>query len=238
MAQNPFYGVGDFVAALRNGGEAREGAFRKELDAVAGLDRKLAEAAMVRRQNEAQAAQTAQDLIDLGVAEHMAPAALRGWQAGGGNFNTFTGGLGNLMEQSLRQQAVDAAQASGKFTDYNVPLVGLVNKPIETADIKSGNIVMENYGGAPAIFPTEGEQARIGAAMALAAQRSAAAGASDARANLYGRTDPNRPRGGKDKKPSGNAVPSMPTPKSKADFDALPSGTRFTAPDGSVRVKP
>jgi hypothetical protein len=27
-------------------------------------------------------------------------------------------------------------------------------------------------------------------------------------------------------------------PKSKADFDALPSGTKFTAPDGSIRVKP
>lgn len=30
----------------------------------------------------------------------------------------------------------------------------------------------------------------------------------------------------------------IPAPKSKAEFDALPSGTRFTAPDGTVRVKP
>lgn len=28
------------------------------------------------------------------------------------------------------------------------------------------------------------------------------------------------------------------SPKSKAEFDALPSGSRFTAPDGSIRVKP
>ena len=30
----------------------------------------------------------------------------------------------------------------------------------------------------------------------------------------------------------------MPAPKSKAEMDALPKGTRYTAPDGSVRVKP
>lgn len=29
----------------------------------------------------------------------------------------------------------------------------------------------------------------------------------------------------------------MPAPKSKAEMDALPKGTRFTAPDGSVRIK-
>ena len=30
----------------------------------------------------------------------------------------------------------------------------------------------------------------------------------------------------------------IPAPKSKAEMDALPKGTRYTAPDGSVRVKP
>ena len=30
---------------------------------------------------------------------------------------------------------------------------------------------------------------------------------------------------------------TMPAPKTKAEFDRLPSGTRYTAPDGSVRIK-
>lgn len=36
--------------------------------------------------------------------------------------------------------------------------------------------------------------------------------------------------------PSGNNA--IATPKNKAEFDALPSGARFKAPDGTVRVKP
>jgi hypothetical protein len=35
-----------------------------------------------------------------------------------------------------------------------------------------------------------------------------------------------------------NAKPSTPTPRTKADFDAIPSGQPFTAPDGSIRIKP
>ena len=43
-----------------------------------------------------------------------------------------------------------------------------------------------------------------------------------------------------DRKPAKSQMASNDAPKiaSKADFDKLPSGTRFTAPDGSVRVKP
>lgn len=37
---------------------------------------------------------------------------------------------------------------------------------------------------------------------------------------------------------SGGASGDMPAPKSKAEMDALPSGTRFRAPDGSIRIKP
>lgn len=38
----------------------------------------------------------------------------------------------------------------------------------------------------------------------------------------------------------GSAVPpaNLPSPKSKADFDALPAGAQFVAPDGTVRQKP
>lgn len=36
----------------------------------------------------------------------------------------------------------------------------------------------------------------------------------------------------------GIGAPAAAQPKSKADYDALPSGTRFIAPDGTLRVKP
>jgi len=39
-------------------------------------------------------------------------------------------------------------------------------------------------------------------------------------------------------KGAGNAAPAAGRPISKAQYDALPSGTPFTAPDGSQRVKP
>jgi hypothetical protein len=35
-----------------------------------------------------------------------------------------------------------------------------------------------------------------------------------------------------------NQAGSLPAPKTKAEFDALPKGTRFKAPDGSERIKP
>lgn len=34
------------------------------------------------------------------------------------------------------------------------------------------------------------------------------------------------------------AAPNMPAPKTQADFDKLPKGTTYVAPDGSVRIKP
>lgn len=36
----------------------------------------------------------------------------------------------------------------------------------------------------------------------------------------------------------GTSQGNLPAPKTKAEFDALPSGTQFVAPDGKVRVKP
>lgn len=38
--------------------------------------------------------------------------------------------------------------------------------------------------------------------------------------------------------PGASRSQKLPTPKSEAEMKALPKGTRFTAPDGSVRVKP
>jgi hypothetical protein len=44
-----------------------------------------------------------------------------------------------------------------------------------------------------------------------------------------------RPPGGVAAVPAG---PGTPQPKSKAEYDALPPGTRFIAPDGTMRIKP
>jgi hypothetical protein len=38
--------------------------------------------------------------------------------------------------------------------------------------------------------------------------------------------------------PGSQGAQSMPSPKSREEYDALPSGTRYLAPDGSVRTKP
>lgn len=37
--------------------------------------------------------------------------------------------------------------------------------------------------------------------------------------------------------PAAPAAPSIPAPKTKEEFDKLPKGARYTAPDGSVRIK-
>lgn len=49
-----------------------------------------------------------------------------------------------------------------------------------------------------------------------------------------------RGAGTPDAKATGGTMndPEVVSPQSKADYDALPSGTRYRAPDGSVRVKP
>lgn len=39
-------------------------------------------------------------------------------------------------------------------------------------------------------------------------------------------------------RPAASAAPAMPQPKTMEEFEALPSGTTFMAPDGTVRVKP
>jgi hypothetical protein len=56
-------------------------------------------------------------------------------------------------------------------------------------------------------------------------------------------------KGGSDTAPGGGAKPAaekaptksapggMPAPKTQADLAKLPSGTRYTAPDGSIRIK-
>lgn len=63
----------------------------------------------------------------------------------------------------------------------------------------------------------------------------------DALGGVAARVRPLRPSGGQAPSPQPQGAPpsgGLPQPRSEAEFAALPSGTRFIAPDGSVRVKP
>ncbi|GAB3744793.1 hypothetical protein [Lysobacter olei] len=101
----------------------------------------------------------------------------------GSNYANTMMGEGRRQEQGFRQSAVDAAKASGDFTDYNAPLLGLENGPVETAKVQDGNILMGMFGDEPAIFPTEQGRARIESEQALAGQRRASGEAALIRAN-------------------------------------------------------
>lgn len=101
----------------------------------------------------------------------------------GSNYASTMQGEGRRQEQGFRQSAVDAAKASGDFTDYNAPLLGLENGPVETAKVQDGNILMGMFGDEPAIFPTEQGRARIASEQALAGQRRAGGEAALIRAN-------------------------------------------------------
>lgn len=238
---NPFDGIGDFVGALVNGGQARETGFRNEINTVSSLDKKLAEAAMARDQARALAA------LDsgatgrlLGLGEEQ--SALAGdWSnvlraGGGGNAAELSQALLRAHELGTRQNVQTLAmEPDAGFSPVNAQLAGLANAPLQTSALDDNHLVLDRFSDAPAVIPTEIGKAMIEANRALTAQRGASADASNAQADLRRRTDPNRPRG-KGDKPSTAIGPRKVA--SKEQYDALPSGTRFIAPDGSERVKP
>lgn len=237
---NPFDGIGDFVGALVNGGQARETGFRSELNTVSSLDKKLAEAAMARDQARALAA------LDsgatgrlLGLGEEQ--SALAGdWsnvlRAGGGNAAVLSQALLRAHELGTRQNVQTLAMEPGSgYSPVSAQLVGLSNGPQQTSALDDNHLVLDRFSDSPAVIPTEIGKAMIEANRALATQRGAAADSSNARADLARRTDPNRPRGKDSGKPTAIGPRKV---ASKEEYDALPSGTRFIAPDGSERVKP
>lgn len=222
-----FKGVGDFVSALTGGAATRKEAYESELGDQATLNARLAKAAMITRQNQEQARISAQMLIDSGlVPDTQAPLAAHLLRSGGGNANELANGLSELFKIGLRSNAVAAAQEpDAGYSPVNAQLVGLANGPQQTSAIQDGNLVLDRFSDAPAVMPTEGEKARIGALLAQGAQRQAAANASNARADVSRRTDPNRPRGGKPK-----AEASKPAGKVPA-VGAVMDGYRFKGGD-------
>lgn len=100
-----------------------------------------------------------------------------------------------LDRQKVGLGSEAAAAARGGDVDLlNNILTAMSGKPRERTNI-AGGVAYDPYavpGQGGVATPTG--QAGIAADMALAAQRSAGADQYDARAALYGRTDPNRPR--------------------------------------------
>lgn len=118
------------------------------------------------------------------------------------------------------------------YNDRRALALGLEREPFELA--AGGKAVFRPETGTVNLTDLGLEE--LGAIAALATARKASAGASNARADLVQRTDPNRPRG-KDK-PEAPSADDMPSPQSAEEFAKLPPGTKFRAPDGSVRIKP
>lgn len=198
MPQNPFAGIGDFVAAITGGPQVRETAYRDELGGMASLDKKLAEARMATDQARAQAAL---DPTSTGRLLQIEDPALQGdWsnilRAGGGNAAVLSQALLRANELGARQNATALAmEPDSGYSPVNAQLAGLASGPQQTSAITGNNLILDRFSDAPAVIPTEIGQAMIAANQALMGQRNAAAAASSAQADLRRRTDPNRPRG-------------------------------------------
>ena len=122
-------------------------------------------------------------------------SAILGMSTGQPNLGTFTEGLADLSDMEIDRQIrekLDAGDVAGAQrlsavkTDKVLPSLEAAGKVVFTP--VTGDIVTTPLG-----------DAEIGADQALVTQRQAAASRDLARADLYGRTDPNKPRatGGK-----------------------------------------
>lgn len=225
-----FQGVGDFVSALTGGRSARTQGYRAEMNDITSLESRLAEAMMRKRQNEAQARITAQALSESGlIPEAMSPLAADLFVSGMGtnaSVNDNAAGLGKLFELGSRRNAqVLAHETPERYTPENAELIGLENGLVPTAKVDGGQVFTTPYGPNTTFIPTPTEQARAGALLAQSAQRQASADASQARADVYRRTDPNQSRGGKPK-----AEASKPAGKVPA-VGAVMDGYRFKGGD-------
>jgi len=206
-----FAGIGEFTRALMGGDATREKSYRNEIGALTSVEKKIAEAAMAARQNRSQAG--IEDGAVVGrilQSPEMGADVAQILGAGGGNANVLLGALmkAHALQSKQNAQALAMEPDSG-YSPINAQLVGLANKPLETANIEGGNIILNPYAADPAIFPTEQGKAQISAAEALTGQRNASAGASMARAALSNRTDPNRSRSGGKKPVASPAGPKV-----------------------------
>lgn len=241
MADN-FKGVGDFVAALMGGGGIREGARVKQEAAYVGedtararLDKALSDAAMQRQQAQAYERLGSADFGAAGFNPAEGEVVRLLLQAGGGNAAALTSGIGNMFETARRKAALDAA-TGGDMGAANANLTSLANGPVATVDVDNGYILTDRFSNTPSVTQTDEAAGRALALAALANARNAQSGASDARADLYQRTDPNRPRGkGAANPPSVSidaAVPDVIANDIRADpgkWAAAPSVERATA---------
>jgi len=111
--------------------------------------------------------------------------------AAGYNPEQLSGYQAERQKIGLSGEAADAARA-GNVDMLNNLLTAFQGKPRERTNI-AGGVAYDPYAapGQPLVSTPTGA-ADVQATQALAAERFAGAGQSDARAALYGRTDPNR----------------------------------------------
>jgi len=160
---------------------------------VAQTDYLLTKAMEARKQAMARD-QFRETLTKAGVPAEQASVLSTAFAAGY-NPQQASGYQLDQQELGFRGDAATRAQA-GDFTGANAALMGVANGPQALADIQDGMLLANRFAeGGGSVTPTPLGTARIGAEEALATQRTASAGAHDARAALSNRTDPNRSRG-------------------------------------------
>lgn len=189
MPNNPYSGfaaLGDLVT----GGASREAEanypkyLKESADGYSALDK----AAIIRAQRIARDNLPAA-VRASGVAHPDLATSILSMATGQPNLGTLTDGLGDLADQEMDRQALEALQAgdlaraqrlSAVKTDKILPTLGAGGKAVFTP--VTGDVAMTPLG-----------DAAIDADEALAAQRHASAGAADARAERSRRPTPAKP---------------------------------------------
>lgn len=142
-------------------------------------------------------------------------------------------------------EAADAALTDGNLPGYNARMAQARGKEYAPYSLAGGGSAVFRADTGDADMTALGESKVITEQLRAVAQEASAAAsqgrakAAESLAGVRDRTDPNRPRGKANENPAvAEASTDMPAPKSAADFAKLPPGTRFLAPDGTVRIKP
>ena len=149
-----FPGVRDFVAAVTGGNTLEQAGFDAAQDRLlrqrssqALIDKRLEEAAIAKRQNEAQEAISGLSTIDSGVNQGQALAA------GGFNLNTFASGIDQII-QSERRKELEQQRLTEGFTPGNALVQAFKPELVKGVDIEGGIGVRNQFGADQSIDET------------------------------------------------------------------------------------
>lgn len=184
------------------------------------------------------------ELVQSALGGDVAAQAALGASVLGSNQTMNLGQLGEYARPhygqniNAAQEAIEAGDAA-TYNRFNAAALGEEFQPtIELggayinngADVVAGDPFVPTAG---TLGDIERDQAQAQADLIRA---RAAAARDNARADVYAaQADAG---GFRPTKADAPEAPQIARPQSKADFDALPSGTQFIAPDGTLRIKP